>query len=214
MILGKPDNRRERVGSAAASPIPWLGVVVLHAALLPSPAVAQTSSAVEYLPVCTIPNCLNPRVISKSGVGGASATAEAKVVRDDAVAWCAKYNQRNPSCVADQVAQGGTGGGAKFRTSFRASANCAAGRLTAVDGGTYTYVGTWSDGPGRGRPRFQGNLSQIGGRQFQQPDVAGLSNGSTTIYQMGAGANSGESLATQWDVLCAGAAAPSVKAAR
>lgn len=105
------------------------------------------------------------------------------------------------------MAQGGTGGGAKYRTSFRATANCSAGRLTAVDGGTYTHVGTWADGPGRGRARFQGNLSQIGGRKFEQQGAAGLANGSTTIYQLGAQANSGESLAIQWEVLCAGALA-------
>jgi hypothetical protein len=75
-------------------------------------------------------------------------------------------------------------------------------------------VGTWPDGPGRGRARFQGNLSQIGGRQFQQQDVAGLANGSTTIYQMGAGANSGESLAIQWEILCAGGKDPIERSAR
>ena len=190
-----------------------LGAAGLLMSIFPDVAPAQSAPASEYLPVCTIPNCLNPRVVSKSGVGSANAVAEAKVVREDAVAWCAKYNARNPTCVADQVVQGGTGGGAKFKTAFRAQANCPAGSLTAVDGGSYSRVGTWPDGPGRGRSKFQGSLSQIGGRQFQQQDVAGLANGSTTIYQMGAGANSGESLAIQWEVLCSGASPAAPKGA-
>ena len=198
---------RLRTLRVLSRPLAVLGIAAVLGHGMPDSAMAQPMPAAEYLPVCTIPNCLNPRVASKSGIGSANASAEAKVVREDAVTWCAKYNARNPTCVTDQVAQGGTGGGAKFKTTFRAAANCPAGRLTAVDGGSYTHVGTWTDGPGRGRPRFQGSLSQIGGRQFQQQDVAGLTNGSTTIYQMAAGANSGESLATQWEILCPGARA-------
>lgn len=64
----------------------WLSAALLGQALSPSQARAQATAAAQYLPVCTIANCLNPRVVSKSGIGSANATAEAKVVREDAVA--------------------------------------------------------------------------------------------------------------------------------
>jgi hypothetical protein len=148
-------------------------------------------------------------VASKSGVGSANATAEAKVTAEDAKAWCAKWNPRYPQCAEDQIAQGGTGGGAKFRSpTYTASANCATGELKAVDGRAYKYTGTWPDGPGAGRPRFE---PAPGGspRPFAQQGAAQVENGSTTIYQLALEPNAGESLAIQWNLLCAGAAPPS-----
>ena len=62
-----------------------LGATGLFTSVVPGRALGQPAPAAEYLPVCTIPNCLNPRVTSKSGVGSANAHAEAKVVRADAV---------------------------------------------------------------------------------------------------------------------------------
>jgi hypothetical protein len=172
-------------------------------AVQPSP---QASGA--FLPVCLLERCLNPRVTSKSGVGTANAAAEAQVTKDDATAWCAKFNKGNPTCADDQVAQGGTAGGAKYRANaFKAAANCGAGKLTAVDGRSYTYVGKWPDGgAGAGRAKFQGSMGEVGGRVFEQQDGPQVANGSMSISEVALEPNAGESLAIQWEILCAGAA--------
>jgi hypothetical protein len=170
--------------------------------------VAQANGG--FLPVCLLPRCLNPRIQSTSGVGTANAVASAKVTLEDATAWCAQFNAGYKGCVEDQVAQGGTAGGAKFRANdFKATANCATGKMTAVDGRSYTYVGTWPDGgPGAGRPKFVGSTGELGGRVFEQQGGPQVANGSTTIFQLALEPNAGESLALQWQVLCAGATPP------
>jgi hypothetical protein len=161
-----------------------------------------------FLPVCLLERCLNPRVTTKSGVGTASAAAEAQVTKDDATAWCAKFNKGNPTCADDQLAQGGTAGGAKYRANaFKATANCETGKLAAVDGRSYTYVGKWpAGGPGAGRAKFQGAMGEIGGRVFEQQDGPQVANGSMSIFQVALEPNAGESLAIQWEILCGGAA--------
>ena len=68
---------------------------------------AATKLDGEFLPVCLLERCLNPRVQAKNGVGTASASVEAKVTTADATAWCAKWNAGYKGCVEDQVAQGG-----------------------------------------------------------------------------------------------------------
>ena len=92
----EPNTRRLRFRRLRSS-LGVVGAASLLASASPDPAAAQAASAVQYLPVCTVPNCLNPRVTSKSGMGSANASAEAKAVRDDAVAWCAQYSARNPN---------------------------------------------------------------------------------------------------------------------
>ena len=170
--------------------------------------VAQANG--QFLPVCLLSRCLNPRIVSTSGVGTASAVAQAKVTREDANAWCAQFNSGNKSCVEDQLAQGGTAGGAKFRANdFKATANCATGKLNAVDGRSYMYVGTWpGGGPGAGQPKFAGSMGEPGGRVFEQQGGPQVANGSTTIFQVALEPNAGESLAIQWQALCSGAAPP------
>ncbi len=174
-----------------------------------APSVAQPSPQANgaFLPVCLLERCLNPRVTSKSGVGTANATAEAQVTKDDATAWCANFNKGNPTCADDQVAQGGTAGGAKYRANaFKAAANCQMGKLTAVDGRSYTYVGKWPDGgAGAGRAKFQGSMGEVGGRVFEQQDGPQVANGSMSIFEVALEPNAGESLAMQWDILCGGA---------
>lgn len=172
-----------------------------------APSAAPTANG-AFLPVCLLERCLNPRVTTKSGVGTASALAEAQVTKDDATAWCAKFNKGNPTCADDQLAQGGTAGGAKYRANaFKATANCETGKLAAVDGRSYTYVGKWPDGgPGAGRAKFQGTMGEIGGRVFEQQDGPQVANGSMSIFQVALEPNAGESLAIQWEILCGGAA--------
>jgi len=203
---------------AAANAAPSTGPAPASAAAKPAvPAAASAATAQaaasrpggDFLPLCLLERCLNPRVLSKSGVGSASATAAAKVTADDAKAWCAKYNPTYKDCVRDRVEYGG----AADRLSsveFKASANCQAGTLAAVDGLQYTYVGTWPDGRGAGRPRFRGPHTTDGTTQFEQQGGPQVASGAWDIADLANGPNSGESLAIQWEILCAGAPAPPV----
>ncbi|HVY65342.1 MAG TPA: hypothetical protein VHH11_11035 [Gammaproteobacteria bacterium] len=182
---------------------------VAPAAAPPPSAASATRLDGAFLPVCLLERCLNPRVETKSGIGTASAKIEAKVTTADATAWCAKWNAANKTCVTDQVAQGGTGGGAKFRSpTYVATANCTTGELKAVDGRSYKYAGTWADGPGAGRAKFRGSMGESPAGRFEQQGAAQVANGATSIYQLALEPNAGESLALQWELLCAGAPAP------
>ena len=155
----------------------------------------------EYLPICNLPKCLNPQVTTKSGVGTAAATAEAKISPDDAAKWCTTYKPRDKYCPKEQVQSGWIG----FRPLYRASADCLAGRLTAIDGGTYSYVGIWEEGAGKGLPRFRakGDAKDL----KWEGSGADVDHTGTFLGWGGGSAN----LAAQWNVLCAGAPAPAVK---
>lgn len=155
----------------------------------------------EYLPICNLPKCLNPQVTTKSGIGTANATAEAKVAQEDAEKWCASYKPRDKYCPKEQVKSGWIG----FRPLYRASADCTTGRLAAIDGGTYTYVGVWEDGAGKGLPRFRvkGDAKDL----KWEGSGADVDHTGTFLGWGGGSAN----LAAQWNVLCAGAPAPAVK---
>jgi hypothetical protein len=180
-----------------------------NASAAPGPAAAARPGG-DFLPLCLLERCLNPRVLSKSGVGTANATAAAKVTAEDAKIWCAKYNPTYKDCVRDRVEYGG----AAERLSdveFKASANCQAGTLAAVDGLQYTYIGTWPDGRGAGRPRFRGPHTTDGTTHFEQQGGPQVASGAWDIADLANGPGSGESLAIQWEVLCAGAPAPAVR---
>lgn len=179
------------------------------AAARPAPAQAASEPLFglpghEYIPVCTAPSCLSPRVNSKSGIGTENAVIEGVVTLEDATAWCAIHKPRYRLCAEEEFGNSGSAGPARFVNNvFRITANCEAGTLEAVDKRSYTLVGTWpEDGPGAGRPRFQGSMSEHGGRQFIQPNLGGLRQGSTSTFQMAREPNSGESLAIQWEMLC------------
>jgi hypothetical protein len=177
----------------------WLCAALIFTAVL-SLADAASSAGTEYMPICNLPKCLNPQVTSKSGIGTANAMVEAKIAPEDAEKWCATYKPRDKYCAKEQVKSGWVG----FRSLYRASADCVAGRMTAIDGGTYTYAGVWEDGAGKGRPRFATNRVVA-----QKWDESGVSvDGSGTITGWGGGS---PNLAAQWEVLCAGAPAPAVK---
>jgi len=51
---------------------------------------------------------------------------------------------------------------------FKATANCETGQLVAIDELTYTYVGTWPNGPGAGRPKFKGPHTTTATTTFEQ----------------------------------------------
>ncbi|HYI97120.1 MAG TPA: hypothetical protein VEX68_26495 [Bryobacteraceae bacterium] len=142
----------------------------------------------EYLPVCE--KCLNPRIHSKSGARTSSASADAKVVQEDAVTWCATNRPRDPYCAREEVTNGGDGG----RKSYKATADCSAGILNSIDGYEYRYVGVWPDGPGRGRPMLKGAAGNI---PRWNSIVSGRGVARAEWAKFG-----GYSLAGQWEVLC------------
>lgn len=167
-----------------------------------APAVAADN---ESMPICTLPKCLNPRVTAKSGIGTANATVEAKVTPEDAAKWCATYKPKDKLCTQEQVRSGWIG----FKNLYRASADCTAGRMTPIDGNTYTYVGVWEDGPGKSRPKFTTMNRQFPHTKWDETGVQIHPSGSITGWGGGS-----SNLAVQWEVLCAGAPTPAVKVAQ
>lgn len=189
------------LGRVSGISVGWLYTVLLLAAVFSFAGAAQSAGG-EYLPICNLPKCLNPQVTSKSGIGTANAMAEAKIAPEDAEKWCATYKPRDKYCPKEQVKSGWVG----FRSLYRASANCLAGHMTAIDGGTYTYAGVWEDGNGKGRPRFATSNPRVVAQKWDEPGVT--VDGSGTITGWGGGS---PNLAAQWEVLCAGAPASVVK---
>lgn len=185
--------------------LPRLAVPVLFAAAiclsLLSADDSLSGAGAEYLPICNLPKCLNPQVTAKAGIGTANATAEARIHPDDAAKWCATYKPRDKYCAKEQVQSGWIA----FRPLYRASADCAAGHLTAIDGNLYLYKGRWEDGDGKGRPRFR----RKGDPQDMKWEGAGATVDHTGTFLDWGGGNS--NLAAQWDVLCAGTPNPEVK---
>ena len=157
----------------------------------------------ETMPICTLPKCLNPRVTAKSGIGTANASVEAKVTPEDAAKWCASYKPRYKLCQQEEVRNGWIG----FKNLYRASADCVAGRMTAIDGNTYTYIGVWEDGPGKGRPKFTTTNRRFPHTKWDETGVEMHPSGSITGWGGGS-----PNLAAQWEVLCTGASAPTVAA--
>lgn len=151
-------------------------------------ATAIPAASAEYLPVCE--KCLNPRILSKSGAGTSAASAQAQVVQEDAVVWCAANRPRDPYCAREEVRNGGDGG----RKSYQATADCTAGVLQSIDGYEYRYAGTWPDGPGRGRPM----LKDTGGNTPRWNSiVSGYGIARSEWHKFG-----GYSLTAQWESLC------------
>ncbi len=176
----------------------WATILVLG--LLHSGGPAFSAEA-EYLPICNLPKCLNPQITTKSGIGTANATAEARISPDDAAKWCATYKPRDKYCAKEQVQSGWIG----FRPLYRASADCLAGRMNGIDGGNYVYVGVWEEGAGKGRPRFRvkGDAKDL---KWEGSGAAVDHTG--TFLGWGGGSSN---LAEQWEVLCAGSPAPALK---
>ena len=125
-----------------------------------------------------------PTVISKSGIGTANAVAEAKVTRKEIEGWCANWSPGDKGCVQRELAS------PDAKKTYRASADCTAGRITPVDGNTYMLAGKWDN-------------SDIGGGRTRWRDAAGKIVGRDN-------ASGGLAIAQQWEVLCPGV----VKAAR
>lgn len=119
-----------------------------------------------------------PAVTSKSGIGTANAAAEAKVTREELQGWCENWSPDDAGCVARELAT------PEARKTYRATADCTRGRITAVDGQTYTLDGVWdASDVGAGRTRWR----DAGGA------VVGRDN-----------ASGGLGISQQWEVLCPG----------
>jgi len=170
-----------------------------------APVIAADNAGAEFMPICPMPTCLSPQVTTKSGIGTANAMIEAKVSPEAAEKWCAIHKPRYKYCVKDEVKMGRTGN----KSLYRASADCVAGRMTPIDGNTYTYIGVWEDGPGKGRPKFTTTNGQFPHTKWDETGVRLHPDG--TITGWGGGS---PNLAAQWEVLCAGAPAPAVKASQ
>jgi len=139
------------------------------ALLLASPARAE-----EWLALCS--KCLSPTVTSKTGAGTSNAVAIARITEAGARAWCGNWEPGNRDCVRQQMSQ------PEAAQTFRASADCPAGRITAVDGQTYRRDGVWPAGDiGAGRARFRDGAGRTVGRD---------------------NASGGLGIAQQWEVLC------------
>ena len=154
------------------------------ALLLLSAATAQKQQ--EWLSLCG--QCLSPSVTSKSGIGTDHAVVEGRVTRRDAEMWCAAWQPSDhpEPCIREQLAT------EQGRQSYRATADCVHGRITALDGETYTYAGIWNADIGKGRSKWRSADGKIVG----QDEASG-----------------GLAIAQQWEVLCPGPFKGSVTAA-
>jgi hypothetical protein len=121
-----------------------------------------------------------PTVVSKSGIGTANARVQAKVTRQEIEGWCASWSPGDKDCARRELASD------EAKMTYSASADCVHGRITAVDGNTYTLAGKWDHSDvGGGRTRWRDNTGKIVGRD---------------------NASGGLSISQQWEVLCPGSA--------
>jgi len=148
------------------------------------------AAEMDWLSLCS--KCLSPGITSKSGIGSANAVAEGKITRREAEGWCANWSPGTDleTCVRQQLASD------VAKRSYRASADCTKGRITAIDGNPYARAGTWTSGVGRGRTKWRDASGNIVGQD---------------------NASNGLAISQQWEVLCPAAArasaAPSAAAA-
>lgn len=117
-----------------------------------------------------------PTVYKKTGVGTANAVAEARVMGGEIEGWCANWAPGDRDCVRAQMAS------EDARRIYRASADCTRGRITPIDGETYTLAGRWpQNSMGAGRTRWR--------------DASGAIVGADN-------ASGGLGISQQWEVLC------------
>lgn len=117
-------------------------------------------------------------VYAKRGLGTADAVAEARVTREEIEGWCQNWSPADKGCVARELAT------PEAKRSYRASADCVAGRITTASGGTYTLAGTWDASDiGAGRTKWRDADGKIVGRD---------------------NASGGLGISQQWELLCPG----------
>jgi len=161
----------------------WSHVVALITVLVSAEFVAaQTPKPApepEWLAICA--KCPSPSVTAKSGIGTAKATAEARMTRADITSPDGLCAANDNACIMTEL-----------KKVYRASADCTAGRITAVDEKTYTLAGVWDS-------------SDIGGGRTKWKDAGGQTVGRDN-------ASGGLGISQQWEVLCPGAVPAAVLA--
>jgi hypothetical protein len=148
----------------------WAVCIALAGAFSTS---VNCATQTEWLSLCG--QCLNPSVSSKSGMGTANAVVEARITRNDAVAWCSNWHPEDSNCANGQLSSD------EAKKTYRATANCTAGQLNAIDGKRYALYGAWTTGVGKGRARFRDGSGAV---VAQDDDSGGLA------------------IAQQWEILC------------
>jgi hypothetical protein len=148
---------------------------------------AHAGSNAEWLASTDGPS---PTVSSKSGVGTAQATANAKVTSESIRQFCSDQGGQGSSaqasagvdaCVNQQKPELGK--------TYTVKADCTSGKLQPLDGNTYVLDGLWDNSDvGGGRTRWKGTSG-----------VVGRDN-----------ASGGLALSQQWEVLCPGRVSASV----
>jgi hypothetical protein len=222
-----PSAAAPRPPAAAATPAPTAPAASASTPAAPPAAPAMSDAAkarlalvtgagqpswktdgAEYIPTCLYPRCLTQQIVERSGIGTDKAMIRGTLTLEDATRWCKLYKDGYRLCAEEEVANGGSAGGIFGRSARNTvEANCVAGTLRAIDGKPYTYAGTWpAGGPGAGRPKFAG--AGVGTRVFEQQGASQMASGQSSLNELAYEANSGESLAIQWEILCKGAPAP------
>ncbi|MBS0520126.1 MAG: hypothetical protein JSR90_15635 [Proteobacteria bacterium] len=134
-----------------------------------------------WLALCR--KCLSPTVVESSGLGTTHAVAVARITREGATDWCGNWQPDHvASCVQEALASDDA------RLTYRATADCLHGRITAIDGVTYSLAGVWTSGIGKGRTKWRDPSGQVLGTE---------------------GPAGGLGISQQWEVLCPSAAAHS-----
>jgi hypothetical protein len=171
-----PNIRQKELPMYLRSMLKLTAVTILTAVLTAVSATsAASAAALETLSLCG--QCLNPSVSSKTGIGTSHAIAEARITREDAASWCSNWHPEDSNCLRGQLASD------EAKKTYRAAANCSIGKITAIDGKSYTKMGNWATGVGKGRARFR----DAGGNAVGQDEGSG-----------------GLAIAQQWEVLCPG----------
>lgn len=151
------------------------GILVLGAGILVLGAAGSATTAQEWLAICG--KCITPSIFSKTGIGTANAIALARVTPRDAEGYCANWQPGadQAACVREQLAT------PEAQETYRASADCIAGRITPIDGKTYRLDGAWRGGIGDGRTRWRDASGRVVGRD---------------------NASGGLGISQQWELLC------------
>lgn len=119
-----------------------------------------------------------PTVFRRSGTGSANAVAEARVTPQALTGWCENWTPDDKGCPARMMAE------VDMKRVYRATADCLAGRITTVQGESYTLAGVWdASDVGAGRTKWRDASGRIVGRD---------------------NASDGLGISQQWEVLCPG----------
>lgn len=145
-----------------------LGLAAVAACLL------GAAGDMGWLSVCS--KCASPTVFATSGLGTANAVAQARMTRQELADWCANWEPDSKTCLRDQLAQ------EDLTKVYKATADCTRGRITPIDGQSYTHAGVWDASDiGEGRSRWRDASGRIVGRD---------------------NASNGLGISQQWEVLC------------